>query len=48
MAVIAVHLEEMRVSRVRVAARQFNHPLNMNITEEGSSLFCANKNLSRE
>lgn len=45
---MAVHLEEMRVSGVREAARRVNHPLNMEMTQEGSSLFCANKDLSWE
>lgn len=48
MAAMAVHLEEMRVGGVREAARQVNHPLNMKMTEEGSNLFCAIKDLLRE
>lgn len=43
MAAAAVHLEERRVSRVIKAARRVNHPLNMKMTEQGNSLFCANK-----
>lgn len=44
-AAMAVHLKEMRVGGVREAVRQVNHPLNMKMREEGSSLFCANKDL---
>lgn len=33
MVAMAVHLEEMRVSGVREAARQVNHPLNMKMKQ---------------